>query len=325
MAQGGAVRKPRRNKAGRPSALFEPDIGWLEWSRRQFRDATDGLGGLIDSFEPHEITVDAIAEALGASKSEVLRRAEEERWIWSYRSSCIGRSYTLNILDFQGVPVAVAAKVLRSLAAYRDPREAPVLESSFRYDVEKVWLRAARSSARQRERGQVRGFAVRLAECYETYKGLAFERAAFHAARYCEDHPWLPVRIEGVTAKAIEGWYFGRNGGKGARLYLPRDREAALIPRRASRGDHGIPAIAWSLFTSCLMDSKQPSMSAAYRYTAETAEERLWGDVPSLGAFKRRARTDITPELRGTARAGLQEAVCEFVKKQCPAGKEGPA
>ena len=308
-----------------PSAWFVPSIDPGEERMRGFRDVTDGLSTLNDSFEILDLEANGAAEALGASRDEVLRRAREEHWVVSHRAICLGRPYTYEMYSVQDLPVEVLAKVLRWSASYRDRREAPVSDSSFRYDRDELWLRAAQCTVGQRERGQVRAFAVRLAEKCMILEGLSFGAASEGAARFCETHPWLPVRIEGVTASAIARWYRGRTGSPGAALYLPRDREAALIPRRGTRGGSGIPAIAWGFFVAWLLDSSHPSIAQSYRYTREVAEERLWGEIPSLAVFERRARTGITPELRGTARGGLQEAVCGFVQEERSKGRGEPA
>ena len=266
-------------------------------------------------YEPLDISAADIAAALGESEERVLERARSEGWLWS--AQALRADSALDIFEVKALPLCVLAKILQWLswsseAPPADPARDP-WGSSFQYSRSDLWRRTASRSPRQRERGRVRAHAVNLAENLSDKS--PFEDAASKAAFLLQDSDRLDFRIESITAKQIEGWYFGADSKPGAKRYWPADRPALLAPRSGRRAGSGIPPEAWACFVSLLLSTDdQPTPLAAYRAVRSVAKSRGWGGLPPLDVFRRRARSEITPELRAAAWVGARDAVDAFLR-----------
>ena len=148
---------------------------------------------------------------------------------------------------------------------------------------------------KQRDEGAFRALVLQSVERLMAERDLGFYAAA--AAVAAEE--------EGATAKSIENWYYGANGNRGARMYAPQDRAAALIPGYAGRAKRSrIPQEAWDWFVSHFLSRSRPTVAEVYRRTREAAEANNWGELPSLYTFRRRVTTDILIQTRILEREG---------------------
>ena len=238
-------------------------------------------------------TVRQIAEALGAWKRQVMRRAARERWSYSeephpgrprrlYRLSDLPEDIQAALLLAESHTQATEGEILPTPDTTPLHREAAAqaeadAKPAFTYDAEMLWQWARTRTQKLRDQGAFRaGVIYRVVRLVES--GQSFTEAS-----------QLVAQTDGVSAGTIRNWYYGVNGNPGARDFAPQDRAAALIPGYAGRQARTeIPPEAWDWFIGYHLTRRQPTMAESYRRVSETAKANGWGQLPSQKAVKRR-------------------------------------
>ncbi|MDE2667521.1 MAG: Mu transposase C-terminal domain-containing protein [Acidobacteriota bacterium] len=148
---------------------------------------------------------------------------------------------------------------------------------AFAYDSEALWEWAKSRTGKLREEGEYRAGVLRQVVAL-TAHGETLQAACQSVSR-----------AEQVSLGTLKRWYYQ------ARNYQSQDWAAALIPGYVGRVvRQEIPSPAWDWFTSYYLTRAKPTLTEAYRRTAETAVARGWGEIPSRRTFANRLKTDVT-------------------------------
>ena len=267
--------------------------------------------------EPSVLPLHDIAEALGKTEQEVLRQALLEDWIGR-----LGRFAGGLAIRIDDLPVHVLGRFLQWLSCDEEapPRiyETDHRGEPFRYDREELWREAATLTPRQRERGRIRASAVATTESCFADSDWTFGMSARSAAKLFREAS--PVfRIEGITAEQIGEWSLGEEGRPGARSHHPDDWPAVLAPRRndSDGSDPSIDEEDWVFFIALLL-SPDTRFTGPEAYEAVCRRCEVFGleeGLPPLDVFLRRARDELTCELREAAGKGVQQAISQFYER----------
>src|SRR5699024_9907964 len=165
------------------------------------------------------------AEALGVNKSSVVRRAAKEAWPYSEVRARGGKRRQYELADLpESMHAALLAHFPEQLgAAPQAGSEDGAQHPTFSYDPEQLWDAAARATNKARATGRKRAEACRMLD--DLVRSGMDKRTALQAIGAQTGTSW----------RTIQGWYYGTNGGRGARWYDRADWEAALVPQYKGR------------------------------------------------------------------------------------------
>ena len=255
------------------------------------------------------LTLSEMAATLGVSRQTIWQRASREDWPYFEETARGGRR---RLYPVEHLPLAVALALFREESAKAAAKCLPVAMPAPDCEPESLWKWASTRTQKQRGVGRFRAEVIARVEELAKEHGLSLVEAARRVAGEM-----------GVSVASIRNWYYGAGGRPGARLYAPQDRAAALIPFFGGRRRRfEIPKQAWAFFVALYLDRGQPTIADCYRRTREAAGLYGWGELPSPRTFGKRVKTDIPPELRVVARAGMRDAVARSEITRRGGGRE---
>ena len=260
-----------------------------------------------------------LAKACGVSERRIQQLAARN---WPYVKEPL-RGGRRRRYPLEGLPLEIAAKVLRWRASAAVEKPGSDRTPVFEYDAGALWEAAAKSSAEHRREGEIRARILRDVETLMRDEGLSFVAAARRVAART-----------GRSSAAIRSWHYGRKirgvRSRGARDYAPQDRAAALIPRSANSGRprKEFPGDLASVFESLWLNESKPTVADAYRRTRERAEaESLDRNSPALAARRPARREEDPPRsafLQARGRASEREHGPQAADRQeRPQGRRG--
>lgn len=245
------------------------------------------------------VSIKQVAEALGVNKSNAVRRAKREAWLYTEEKGQGGkrRLYALNDLpEDVRKTLAVEFPELFGVKPKAESRETEDSRMGLWYDRDALWSAYNRAPDDARQAGDRR--AKLLKEAMVLNRAGHTKQQAFDAV--AEKHGEK-------SGRTVTGWYYGPNSRRGARDYDPADWPAALITSYEGRHrSTDYPQRIYQLYRDNYLRPEQPSSMKCYRDTLAIAKAEGLAPMPSEAKLRRRLKAEVPVDVIVLEREGLE-------------------
>lgn len=218
----------------------------------------------------------------------VRKAAARDEWRAQKRAAGKGQEYHISSLP----PEAAAALVKKHAPAKPVAATATPVVVEFTYDRNNLWEVYDRKSDKQKEKAKAK--LALLQQVMELRRHGVQLQDAFKAVGDQSGTSW----------RTMEGWYHGRAGRPGIKLYAPSDWLAALVQSYAGRQKTAdCDPQAWEFFKADYLRLERPGARACYERLQQAATEHGW-TIPALRTLERRIKNEIPAAALVRAREG---------------------